>query len=329
MSVIRDAAAPARVTVLVPCLNEEANIGDLILEVRQALAGSGATPEFLFVDDGSTDGTLDVLRRTAASDGQVSFLALSRNFGHQAALSAGLDHADGDAVIMMDADLQHPPGLLAEMVRLWRSGCMAVNTLRVDGEARSGKAASSKAFYRLFRLVGDVELQPGSADFRLLDRELVRHLRRLPEKARFYRGLVPWLGFRQVYLPYSPRDRRSGKTKYSVRRMIRLALDGLIAFSEVPLVFSFVAGAGVVAVTVLYSLWIVYAHFFTQRTLTGWSSLMLAILGLGGLVLMSVGLVSLYVARVYQEVKGRPVYLLRESSLPPAQGDDGGVSPKR
>ena len=230
---------------------------------------------------------------------------------------------------MMDADLQHPVGLLAEMVRLWRSGCMAVNTLRVDGDSRSGKTLSSRAFYRLFRLVADVELQPGSADFRLLDRLLVLHLRGLPEKARFYRGLVPWMGFRQVYLPYSPRSRRSGKTKYSLRRMIRLALDGLIAFSEVPLVFSFVAGAGVVAVAVLYSLWIVYAHFFTQRTLTGWSSLMLAILGLGGLVLMSVGLVSLYVARVYQEVKGRPVYLLRESSPPGSRGDGGGASPKR
>jgi polyisoprenyl-phosphate glycosyltransferase len=301
------------VSIVVACLDERNNLALLRDRIAETLRPVDVDWTLIYVDDGSSDGSVEVLRRLVAEDPRVRFVSLSRNFGHQAALSAGLDRADGDAVVLMDADLQHPPELLPEMIRLWRSGYDVVNTVRVDDRRFSFKGWTARGFYALFRRLSDVELKPGAADFRLLDRKVVDELRVLPERNRFYRGLVSWIGFRQIYLPYQPALRRDGSSKYTLRRMSRLALDGLLSFSEVPLVLVFIVGFAFIAISLIYALWVVVAHIATDRTITGWSSLMVAILVLGSAILLSVGIASLYLAKIYQEVKGRPQYIVRET----------------
>lgn len=312
------------VSIVVACLDERQNLVLLRDRIAEALRPVGIDWELIYVDDGSSDGSLEVLRLLSVQDQRVRFVSLSRNFGHQAALSAGLDRAGGDAVVFMDADLQHPPDLLPEMIRLWRSGYDAVNTVRVDARRLSLKVWTARGFYALFRRLSDIDLKAGAADFRLLDRKLVDELRALPERNRFYRGLVSWIGFRQIYVPYQPAPRQDGVSKYTVRRMTRLAIDGLLSFSEVPLICVFLAGSAFIAISLIYALWVVIVHIATNRTITGWSSLMVAILVLGSVILLSLGVASLYLAKIYQEVKGRPRYVVRETD----GRNERGISPR-
>jgi dolichol-phosphate mannosyltransferase len=310
------------VSIVVACLDERQNLAPLRDRIAEVLLPTGVDWELIYVDDGSSDGSLDALRLLAAQDRRIRFVSLSRNFGHQAALSAGLDRARGRAVVLMDADLQHPPELLPEMIRLWKSGYDAVNTVRIDPRP-SLKVWTARGFYAVFRRLSDVDLKPGAADFRLLDRKVVDQLQALPERNRFYRGLVSWIGFRQIFVPYEPAPRRTGASRYTVRKMSRLAFDGLLSFSEVPLVFVFIVGSAFIAISLIYALWVVVAHVATNRTITGWSSLMVATLVIGSAILLSIGIASLYLAKIYQEVKGRPPYVIRETESQIAQVSAG------
>ncbi len=301
------------ISVVVPVLNEAGNLRPLYQAVTQQLESLALRHEIVFVNDGSQDDSLAILRQLSREDARVRAVSLSRNFGHQYALSAGLELARGDAVIVMDADLQHPPELLPQMIALWREGVQVVYTIREDGrELPRWKRWTSAAFYRLVKAVSDIPLVPGAADFRLMDRTVVDCLVAMPERSRFLRGMVAWLGFRQQGLRYRPNPRHAGTSKYSLRKMLGLALDGVTSFSSMPLRVSAVLGLAAAVCGLPYALWAIYARCFTGVTVPGWTSLLIAVLFLGGVQLMSIGVIGEYVGRIYTEVKGRPLYIADE-----------------
>jgi len=310
------ARAEARplVSVVAPALDEADSLPELARRVAAALEGASAELELIVVDDGSTDATPRVVRELHASDSRVKLLSLSRSFGHQAALTAGLDASRGDVVVTMDADLQHPPELLPELLAAWRRGSDVVHTVRRDTrDAGLLKRTSSAGFYRLFRRLSGVDLPAGAAEFRLLDRRVVDVLARLPERSRFLRGLSTWVGFTSTTVPFEAGARGAGRTKYGPLRMLKLALDALASFSTLPLYLAVWAGAALSALTFLYAVYALYVKLVSHTALPGWSSAILLTAGIGGVELLVLGVLGFYIAKLYEEVKGRPVYLVRES----------------
>lgn len=300
-------------SVVVPVYNERGNVQLLHAALTREFARLGCDYELIFVDDGSRDGSLEVLREMHAGDPHVRVISLSRNFGHQSALTAGLESASGDAVISMDADLQHPPELIPELVARWREGYQVVYTIRQDaGEGSLFKRWTSGAFYGLINRITDTPIIPGAADFRLVDRQVVDCLNSMHERARFLRGLVSWVGFRQIGVPFEVRARHDGRSKYSFRRMLALALSGITNFSALPLRVATYFGFFAAVVGLPYGLWTIYARLFTDTAAPGWASLTTIVLFLGGVQLICIGIMGEYLGRIYDEVKGRPLYIPKE-----------------
>jgi polyisoprenyl-phosphate glycosyltransferase len=304
------------IAIVVPAFNEEENLPVLHAAVRNTVAGLPYHFTIIYVDDGSTDGSPALLGRLADSEPDVMVVHLSRNFGHQAALSAGLDEAraiDADAAISMDADLQHPPSLLPELIAQWERGYHIVYTIRDDTQRSTWfKRTTSRLFYRLTGMLTDTPVPQGAADFRLIARAPLEVLLDLPERARVLRSLSSWVGFRQVGIHYAPAPRFRGTSHYSLSKMYGLALDTLVSTSTKPIKHVVFGGLLLSGLAGLYLAWIVYAHFFTDRTLPGWSSVMAAILLLGGVNLSVLGVMAIYLAKVFEEVKGRPLYVVQE-----------------
>jgi dolichol-phosphate mannosyltransferase len=305
------------VTIVVPLLDEQANIDALYSRVAAVFAGTRYDSEFLFVDDGSTDDSLNVIERLAAIHANVRYISFSKNFGHQIAITAGLDNARGDAVIMMDADLQHPPEMIPQMIGLWENGNDIVYTIRKDTTgASSGKSAASDLFYSLFRFFTGVRIPTGAADFRLLDRKVVDALGKIQERTRFLRGLTHWIGFRSVGIEYSAEPRHDGESKYGLLTMLRLAVDGISSFSARPLILSAVAGLLMSLAGGAYLLYILYVHFVGhQETSPGWSSILSVVLLTSGTQLLFLGLIGVYLGKIFNEVKARPLYFVKKSKL--------------
>ncbi|MFL5449000.1 MAG: glycosyltransferase family 2 protein [Gemmatimonadales bacterium] len=302
------------VSVVIPCFNEEGNLRETHRRVTAAVAQAGIQYEVVYVDDGSHDMTPELLRQLQADDEHVRVVYLSRNFGHQFAVTAGLAHATGEAVIILDADLQDPPELMLEMIRLWEIGYEVVYGVRTDrqGETRF-KLLTARLFYRLIRWLSETEIPLDTGDFRLLDRKVVDVIVAMPERDRFLRGMVSWAGYRQIGIPYKRAPRFAGETKYPLGKMVRFAFDGIVSFSVKPLRLSTLMGfvfAGLALLAILYALGM---RLFTQRWVTGWTALMIAILFLGGAQLISLGIIGEYVGRLYGEAKHRPLYLVRET----------------
>jgi len=272
--------------------------------------------ELLFVDDGSTDGSLEVIWSLALSDKRVRFISLSRNFGHQNALKAGLDNATGDCVISLDADMQHPPELIPRLIEKWQEGFDVVNTLRGEQKSLSAsKKISSGLFYYLVNKLSSVEIKPGVADYRLLDRKVVDALKQFNENYLFLRGLIPWMGFRQTSVPFGPAERHAGKTKYSFIRMIRFALDGITSFSSRPLYLSIAIGSVIAGLAFLYGIYAVYVHLFTEDALPGWTSITASVLFIGGIQLIMLGIIGIYLGKLFIENKKRPNYIIRQKNF--------------
>lgn len=304
----------ASVDIVVPVYNEEEMLPVFHQMLRQVIDGLPYAFTILYVNDGSTDGTQQALEQLAAEDGRVALVEFSRNFGHQAALTAGLDRAEADWVITMDCDGQHPPQLIAEMLNLAKLGYDIVITQRQESESLGAfKRFTSDLFYRLINWLGDTHILPGAADFRLMSRTAVLGLRSMREYHRFLRGMVAWMGFRTVILPYQQPPRLAGKSKYSARKMLHLAANAIFSFSLVPLYFSLSLGgiflllAAAQAVWVL-SLWLRGAY---DQLVPGWSSLMFVLLIIGGILMVSIGFIGIYIGYIFQEIKRRPVYLVR------------------
>jgi dolichol-phosphate mannosyltransferase len=303
----------AELSVVVTVYNEEESVPELYRRLTAALSGVVRSFEVVLVDDGSNDRTWEIIRELAARDGRVKGLSFSRNFGHQMAFTAGLDHADGDAVVIMDADLQDPPELLPELVRRWREGYDVVYAVRARRHGETAfKLFTAAAFYRLLRRITHVDIPVDTGDFRLMSRKAVEAFHRMPERHRFTRGMVAWLGFRQVGVPYARSARHAGETKYPLRKMLRLASDGITSFSYVPLQLASwlglaVSGAALLALVVAVTVRV------GGGSIPAWAIAAAALALLGGVQLVAVGLVGEYLGRVLDEVKRRPLYLVRDS----------------
>lgn len=315
------------VSVVVPIYNEVETIDELCRRLHSSLSEVD-NYEIVVVDDSSTDGSWELLRAHAARDDRVRGARLSRNFGHQVAISAGLDLARGNAVVVMDGDLQDPPEIIPSLLAKWREGYDVVYAVRTEREGEGWfKRASAALFYRLLRALAQVDIPAEAGDFRLLSRRAVDAIGAMPERARFLRGMAAWIGFRQIAVPYRRDPRYAGTTKYPMRRMLRLAVDAVTSFSAAPLrlvsalgfVFVFFCGA--------YLIYVLYVHFLTDRTVAGWTTVVVLILLIGGIQLLSLGIVGQYVARVFEEAKHRPLYLVDSIAERDAfdESDEGGA----
>lgn len=304
-----------KLSIVVPVYNEENNI-ELLVEKISAFLTNKIVFEIIFVNDGSTDKTLENIKNISDRTNNIFYLSFSRNFGHQNALRAGIEHSTGDAVITMDGDLQHPPEILPLMIDEWLSGHDIVYTKRKDtSEDGWFKRITARWYYYLINLIANINLESGTADFRLLDKKVVKSLKMFSEKGIFYRGLIPWIGFKQTTVSYVPLRRIHGYSKYSIRKMVRLAWDGITAFSLFPLRAAAIVGLTLAFLSFMYVLYALYIKFFTSDAISGWLSVMAGVYLLGGIQLIFLGLCGEYIGRIFMEVKKRPNYILADTNL--------------
>ncbi len=305
-------------SIVIPVYNEAAGIEPLFTRLRavanRVTQAGRSDVEVIFVDDGSRDDSPEALDRLNALDARFKTLHFSRNFGHQVAISAGMEWATGDTVTVMDADLQDPPELILEFLAKWREGFEVVYAVRRRREGETPfKLWTAKMFYRLIRKLTHFDIPVDTGDFRLMDRKAVDALLKLPERNRFVRGLVAWVGYRQTGVFYDRASRKFGETHYPFRKMLRFALDGVTAFSNVPLQLAMYVGTFTAAASFIGILWTLYARFFAHATIPGWTSIMIVVLFLGGVQLLALGIMGEYLGRVFDEVRGRPLYFVGRS----------------
>lgn len=304
--------SPPVLSVVIPVYNEEKVLPELCRRLYQTMSAIKKPWEVIFVNDGSQDRSSEVLRAIPPGDGQVKIVEFSRNFGHQAAITAGIDCARGDAVVVMDSDLQDPPEILSQMVERWRQGVEVVYAVRKRRKESWFKRACYYLFYRLLRILSTMDIPPDAGDFCLMDRCVADQLRGLSEHGRFVRGLRAWVGFRQEPLEYERSARFAGESKYTGRRLFRLALDGIFSFSYAPLRLATFIGLIVSLAAFVEGGRIIYLKLFVGQFIHGLAALSVFVLFLGGIELLFLGLVGEYVGRVYEEVKGRPTYIVKE-----------------
>ncbi len=298
------------ISCVVPAYNEAGNIEALLDALRLELGKTGSRFEVIVVDDGSTDATAE--RVIGRSTGQtVRLVQLSRNFGKENALTAGIDHASGDVVILLDADLQHPVNVIPEMLKRWREGYDMVYAVQTRRDQMSAaRRFATRFFYSLLSRLSHIDIPEDAGDFRLLDRKVVDALRSLPERGRFMKGLYSWVGFKKIGVPYSAERRAAGKSKFSLRRLGELALTGITSFSEWPLRIWSMIGAGISLLALLYASWIVIETLAFGVDVPGWATLSVAVMFFGGVQLLSIGILGEYIGRIFNEVKQRPPYLI-------------------
>jgi glycosyltransferase involved in cell wall biosynthesis len=304
--------SPPVLSVVIPVYNEEKVLPELCRRLYQTMSAIREPWEVIFVNDGSQDRSSEVLRAIPPGDGQVKIVEFARNFGHQAAITAGIDCARGDAVVVMDSDLQDPPEILSQMVERWRQGVEVVYAVRKRRKESWFKRACYYLFYRLFRILSNMDIPPDAGDFCLMDRCVADQLRRLSEHGRFVRGLRAWVGFRQEPLEYERSARFAGESKYTGHKLFRLALDGIFSFSYAPLRLATFIGLIVSLAAFVEGGRIIYLKLFVGQFIHGLAALSVFVLFLGGIELLVLGLVGEYVGRVYEEVKGRPTYIVKE-----------------
>ena len=304
-------ATGIRLSVAIPVHNEEGVLPELLARVQGVLDKIPAGPhEIVFVDDGSTDRTFEILREAAGKDPRISAISLSRNFGHQAAITAALDHVAGDAVVVMDGDLQDVPEVIPEFLEKFREGYDVVYAKRVRRKEPLALRICYFVFYRVMARLSDTRLPLDSGDFALMSRRVVDHVRRMPEHHRYLRGIRSWVGFRQVGIPVERAERHSGESKYGLIRLMKLAFDGLFAFSIVPIRAAALCGAFVMFIGAMYVLYSLYAKIFLRESPQGFTALIVAVTSLSGIILFFLGVIGEYVGRIYEETKARPHYII-------------------
>jgi len=303
-----------RLSIIVPCYNEQEVIEETMKRLQWFCADlKDLNVELIFVDDGSRDRTREILRGFVGRDSRIKLIGFARNFGHQIAVTAGIDAAKGDAVVLIDADLQDPPELIHQMIAKWREGYQVVYGSRTERAGESAfKLATARGFYRLLNRLSEIPIPLDTGDFRLISREVADTLRAMPERDRFVRGMVSWVGFRQVAVPYKRAERFAGSSKYPLRKMIRFATDGILSFSTTPLQMSAAVGVLCAMLSVLGILYALFLRLFTKTWVEGWTAMMIAILFVGGVQLFGLGILGEYVGRIYNEIKRRPLYVVQE-----------------
>lgn len=303
-----------KISVVIPAHNEEGNIlpmAEALAEVFQSLPYEY---ELIFIDDGSTDRTLEVLQAVAQERKHVFYIEFSRNFGHQPALKAGIDYADGDCVISLDCDMQHPPTLIPELIRKWEEGYDIVYTRRKeDKKLPYMKRKTSHWFYLFTNKISGVEMEEGTADFRLIDRRVADVFSTFLENDLFIRGMIKWMGFRQYAIDYTPGERLSGETKYTFQKMLSFAVKGITSFSVSPLYLAMYIGMFMAVAAILYLPYVLYAYF-TGHSAAGWASVLLSVVFFGGLQLIMLGILGIYVGKLFMQSKNRPTYIVRRTN---------------
>ncbi|MBX7140617.1 MAG: glycosyltransferase family 2 protein [Chitinophagales bacterium] len=303
------------ISIIVPAFNEEGNIEAVAEQIKQQ-AEQCRKYEIIFINDGSTDATAEKLRMLHRSNPNIQFISFSRNFGHQSALLAGIHHASGDCIISMDADLQHPPAMIPQLVSKWQEGFDIVTTIRDDSQNTSWfKRSTSSVFYKLMNRLSNITLEEGAADFRLIDRSVAQVISNSREYNLFLRGYIAWLGYKQCMVPYIPHQRQSGKTKYSFGKMMMLAINGITSFSVKPLRVAMILGTAISLLAFIYAIYAIYVYLETNEAVPGWTSVLVSILFIGGLQLLILGIIGEYLGRTLMQTKQRPDYVIMEKSL--------------
>ncbi len=304
-----------KISIIISCYNEELNIPTVVKAIHENMAEADYTYEIIAVNDGSTDGSQQLLEKIAKEDERFFYVEFSRNFGHQYALKAGLDNSSGDCLISMDADMQHPPELLPELIKKWEEGYDIVYTRRKDDPSLSiTKRTSSKLYYKILNSLSDIHIEKGAADFRLMDRRAANALINITGGELFIRGIVSWIGFKQYAIDYMPHKRLSGETKYTFKKMFNLALQGVLSFSSKPLQIALYLGF---SISILSLLFIPYAIFslIAGKAMAGWVSLILTVSFLGGLQLFILGIIGVYIGRIFTQTNGFPPYIIRSTNI--------------
>lgn len=304
-----------KISIIICCYNEYTNIPTVVDAIHKVMDGTDYNYEIIAVNDGSSDGTQELLEKMCEKDEHLFYLEFSRNFGHQNALKAGLDYARGNCIISMDADMQHPPRMLPQLIKKWEEGYDIVYTRRQeDKRLSSSKRKSSKWFYRIMNSVSDIKLEEGVADFRLMDRRAANVLVNIKGGDLFIRGIVHWMGFKQYAIDYMPDKRLSGETKYTLKKMLTMAINGILSFSTKPLYVALYLGFGIALLSLLC---IPYAFisYFTGHVKTGWMSLILTVSFLGGLQLFILGIIGMYIGRIFVQTKGFPPYIVCKTNI--------------
>ncbi|CAN5454807.1 glycosyltransferase family 2 protein [soil metagenome] len=304
------------ITIIIPVYNEEKNIDLLYSRLSKVCQGITTSYELLFVNDGSADSSLDMLKQLSLADPHIRYISFSRNFGHQIAVTAGIDHAEGDAIVIIDADLQDPPELISEMYHKLRSGYEVVYAKR---RSRSGesfmKKLTAKLFYRILKSITAINIPVDTGDFRIMDRKITDTLKKMPEQHKYLRGQISWIGYRQGFVEYDRSERHGGVTGYTYRKMLKFALDGITSFSDFPLKFATISGFIVSGFAFFLIIYAVLAKIYDPDYQQGWASTIIAILFIGGIQLIGIGIIREYVSRISDNVKQRPLYIIGESDV--------------
>jgi glycosyltransferase involved in cell wall biosynthesis len=301
------------ISIIVPVFNEAQNLASLWRDLSCVITNLEFEFEVIFVDDGSSDDTSNIIQQLHSEDSRVKGVHLTRNFGHQNALRAGLDYAKGEAIIMMDGDFQHPPKLIPEFIKKWQEGYNTVHSIR-SYDSYNLKSSTSLAFYHILNKLSPIKIHPGMADFRLIDRKILELLKKFPEYQIFYRGLIPLIGLKQTFITYSANERFKGVSKYSLKSMIQLAINGITSLSTMPLYFSIILGMMISILSLFYGLYVIAVKFYWGDAISGWTSLMLSVLLIGGIQMILLGIIGIYIAKIFHEVKKRPPYLVSKIS---------------
>ena len=299
-------------SIIIPLYNEEKTIPELVTRLAAVTDGMSDLWELILVDDGSTDGSFTAMCALHRNDPRIKVVRLSRNFGHQIAISAALDLAQGDAVILMDGDLQDPPELLPQLLKLWKDGYHVVYTVKTSRKENWLKRLAFKSFYRVLSAMSSIKIPMDAGNFSLMDRRVVEVLRTMPERNRYISGLRAWAGFQQTAVYYDRGPRFAGKPQMSLGRLFHLALDGIFSFSNAPLRAAIYFGMAAAMVSFAGGLYVVYEKLFTNLAILGWASTIVSILFVGGMILMTLGVIGEYISRIYEEVKKRPLYVIRD-----------------
>lgn len=310
-----------KISVIIPIFNEEKIIAQLYQRLRESVLNITEDYEFIFVNDGSKDASILELMRLAETDTKVFYINFSRNFGHQIAVTAGLDYCTGEAVVIIDGDLQDPPEIIPELYTKHKEGYEVVYARRQKRKGETFfKKFSAKLFYRILKKITAIDIPIDTGDFRLIDKKVVRYLKEMPEQNKFIRGQIAWLGFKQAEVLYDRDSRKEGKTAYSIGKMFRFAMDGITGFSDKPLLFVSRLGFLISFISFLIILYAIYSHYILHQTITGWTSLIVSFMFIGGIQLISVGVIGEYISRMNKNLLNRPLYIVEHTNL--KKGED-------
>lgn len=304
------------ISVIVPSFNEEKNVPLIYERLTSTLSQISDDYEIIFVNDCSKDNTLEVIKQLSKKDSHLKYISFSRNFGHQIAVSAGLDLCKGEAVVIIDADLQDPPELILEMYEKYKEGYKVVYARRKTREGETWfKKATAKIFYRILAAMTSIEIPVDVGDFRLIDKVVVKHLKNMPEKSKYLRGQISWIGYKQTFVEYHRDARLYGKTNYPLKKMLRLAFDGITAFSDKPLKMASAIGIISAILSLLAIVYALISHFIFDSAVSGWTSLIISVLFIGGVQLITIGIIGEYIARINNDVRNRPLYIIEEENI--------------